>query len=567
MSAGLTSRFPLPRIAAGVALTMVAYGYLIATLISSTQLKQPLTNAVGVFHRLFALHEPIGMLPLLCCALLVYELATRPLSHGGTEPDPSGLFRVGARATGFVMWGLMAAVLVITLIGTHIGMEHLALSLDEFNADFEARILLAGHFRTPVPDEWHRFMTAIKPGYVSWQPADGVWLSSYLPGNALMRAFVARLSGVTWITSPLLATLSVPLIVYVSRRLWPDQRWRAVFSSVALVTSSQFLATSMTAYALSAHLVFNLLFLGLYLQDNPWGKRLAPLVGALALGLHNPFPHALFVVPFLIRLLRDQRFPLLAWWVFAYGVASAGWLAWLLDVKSTDDAASMITLFAVPGLALWVMQGMNLVLLMSWQSPVVALLALTAMFGVKNLKPVERDLVFGILLTFAFYVFFPSDQGHGWGYRYTYSVLGSIALVSTSAVSWLMQATSVRATRRLVLASFAASLLLQVPHRAWEVFSFVQPVAHGMRSLAAVNADVVLVDTDSIWYGLNLVRNDPLFERRPVIAARGGLSAEDEQALRDRYGPRLRVMTTDELVAMGFERVQPMPIGSGQRAP
>ena len=35
----------------------------------------------------------------------------------------------------------------------------------------------------------------------------------------------------------------------------------------------------------------------------------------------------------------------------------------------------------------------------------------------------------GVVLTFAFFSFYPSTQGHGWGYRYVYGMLGNLALL------------------------------------------------------------------------------------------------------------------------------------------
>ena len=78
---------------------------------------------------------------------------------------------------------------------------------------------------------------------------------------------------------------------------------RAWVAAGFLVTSSQFVFTSMTAYAMPAHLAINLLWLYAFLRGDRAGWFAAPLIGVVALGLHNPFPHALFVTPFLVSIL------------------------------------------------------------------------------------------------------------------------------------------------------------------------------------------------------------------------------------------------------------------------
>ncbi len=552
-----TSRFPSPRIAAVVCIGVAAFGLAVSVRLYLAGQHLPLAPSENVFQRLFAGQEPLGLFPLIIFSLLLFELATtrstpslRSGSHFDALPN-------GATLSRSATWVVVALVLGAALFGTYVGMGHVALSMDEYNADFEARILHSGQFRAPVPEEWQRFVEAIKPIFVSWNPTEGTWLSTYLPGYAVIRAAVARTTGVAWVTNPLLAALSIPLIAVVSNQLWPGKHWRAILSVCALATSSQFLAMSVTAYAMSAHLVLNLVFLCLYLRGDRWGIRTAPVVGALALGMHNPFPHALFVAPFLVRLLRQRRFALLTWWLLVYGVASAIYLTWLIDVKPIGDRGGLLSLFAIPGVAQWFLQGMNLVLTLSWQSPIVALMTVTALLRVRCLGEAERDLAYGVFLTFAFYLLFPSTQGHGWGYRYIFGVLGNAVLLFVTALPCLEHATSPRTSRRLIAASFATSILVQLPSRASAIFAFARPFSNSFQTIASMDAEVVLIETDSIWYGRDLIRNDPLFRAGPIIANSRGLSGAETRALDARFGPRVRRLSTNELVTMGLERAVP----------
>ena len=74
-----------------------------------------------------------------------------------------------------------------------------------------------------------------------------------------------------------------------------------------LATSSQVVLTSGSGYTMPAHLLANLLWLWLYLRgDRRRGRSRCSWAGSRS-GLHSPFPHALFVAPFLVRLLRERR--------------------------------------------------------------------------------------------------------------------------------------------------------------------------------------------------------------------------------------------------------------------
>src|SRR5688572_33310947 len=87
--------------------------------------------------------------------------------------------------------------------------------------------------------------------------------------------------------------------------------------------------TGGTGYSMPAHLALNLLWVWLYQRGDARSWGVALVVGVLALGLHNPIPHALFVGPFLIRLVRERRWERLVPALVVYAAGSALWLAWL----------------------------------------------------------------------------------------------------------------------------------------------------------------------------------------------------------------------------------------------
>jgi hypothetical protein len=318
-----------------------------------------------------------------------------------------------------------------------------------------------------------------------------------------------------------------------------------------LATSSQFVLMSMTAYAWAAHLCFNLLWLYLVLREDRLGLATAPWVGALALGLHNPFPHALFAAPFLLRLLRTRRIGWIAYYAAVYGAASLMWYRLMSFSHSQVARGAAVQEFGLPTAQQYFVQGMNFSLLLTWQAPAMALFLVAAFRLIRSLKQAERDLMMGIVLTFAFYFLFPQNQGHGWGYRYFYSVLGSASLLAASATVALGGQTGT-IVRRVVIASSIAALFVQLPLRLVQAERFVRPYAATVDYIGSRPADVVILDSRSAYYGRDLVRNDPFLRARPVTMNLPALQPADVDELVRRYPGRVYLLTVPEMQRLGL---------------
>ena len=133
------------------------------------------------------------------------------------------------------------------------------------------------------------------------------------------------------------------------------------------------------------------------------------------------------------------------------------WLCFLLHARSNVEGKTetVLTLFARPDMATVLLHGMNLSLLFTWHAPVLAILALVVFLRLRRSPPVIVDLALGVVFTLLFFMFFPSTQGHGWGYRYAYQVLGSLALIAADGVPPLASALGVPRARRWVTAGIA----------------------------------------------------------------------------------------------------------------
>jgi hypothetical protein len=540
------------RLAALLVLAACLFGVFAVDFLMGEGFAEAVPKSGNVFFRLYGLHEAPFLWLLAAFAFAVWITARRagaPVAPERIKVIPGALAVLAVAAA--------VAVLVVTLAGTYLIMHSTPLSMDEFAAAFQARIIASGRLTAPVPAEWQPFASALVPHFISYRAAEQVWLSSYLPAYAALRALFSTV-GAEILLNPLLAAISVLSLAGASARLWPGDMRRARIAILYLVTSAQFLLMSMTGYSWAAHLCFNLLWLYLVLRDDRVGLAAAPWVGALALGLHNPFPHALFAAPFLVRLLRTRRTGWIAYYAAIYGGAALAWYRLMAFSHAQVGRGGAIQEFGLPSVEGYFAQGMNLSLLLTWQAPAMALFLVASFLLIRSLKQAERDLMAGIVLSFAFYFVFPNNQGHGWGYRYLYSVMGSAALLAASATVALAGPAGA-VVRRLLVASSVAALFVQLPLRLLQAERFVRPYAATLDYIASRPADVVIVDPNSAYYGRDLIRNDPLSKTRPVTLSLAALKPADVRELVRRYPGRVYLLTVPEMQRLGLTTFGPGP--------
>lgn len=539
-----------------VTLVLAFYSMFVRLQIMAGDLARPRKG--NIFFRLYAMHEQPFLAVLALTAVIAYVvLRTRPPLPAITPArDRTRQLRPTTRSIAVIA----ALVLVVTVGVAHLVMHGLPFSMDEFSADFQSKLFAAGEWRTTVPAAWRPYAGAIVPVFVQYRFDSATWFSMYLPVYALLKApFVA--AGASLLLNPLLAALSVLALGAVARRLWPNEVARPWLAVALLVTSSQFVVTSGTQYSMPAHLCLNLIWLWLYLRGDRWSWAAALVVGALALGLHTPFPHALFVAPFLVRLVRDRRWGRVASAAVAYGIAAALWLTWMRIAQpvASGGTGGLLSVFAFPTPRnLW-LHSINLSLLFTWHTPVFGVLVLAAVIQARQLERTLRDLAWGVLLTLVFFTFFPASQGHGWGYRYAYQVVGSLALLGAAGLEPLLAVVGTRRTQILVVGSLFVTLALELPLRLLQTERFVRPFAAGVDYVTSRHAEVVVVHADSIWYGRDLQRNDPFLRGQPVVVGDEFLTPEGRAYLRQTHPGRVVDVTDAELIGLGMTRWRRRP--------
>lgn len=520
-------------------------------------------SSLNIFFHLFARLEPLPLVALALTAVAAWWLAREGSGVAGdgaaSEAAPSdGTPGAWTTTDQRRLLALCAAVVIGSWAIQQLVMHGLAFSMDEFNTGFQATILARGRVFEPVREAWIGFVPAIKPVFVAWRGSDHTWYSGYIPVYAALRAALSLVHAEAWL-NPLCAGAAVWLVAHLARRLRPDEARAPWVAALLLATSAQFLLTSGSQYTMPAHLAANLAWLALVLRGGPVALGAAALLGGLALGLHNPFPHGLFVIPFFVRWLRERRWARLVGVGAVYLAFAWAWLSWLRMERGGEpgQGGGLLSLFALPGLDGWRLTGMNLVLALDWQVGALALLVIVAFLREDRLSAPERDLAGGVLLTFLFYVLYGSSQGHGWGYRYVYGVLGSLALLAAAAAPVAVEALGAARARAAWRASLAVGAVV-LAVRVAQVERVVGPFAEAVAYVGSRDADVVAVEASAVWYGRDLVRNDAALSR-PVVVNGSMLNGNGWGALRAQYGSRLVLLPADSLVAHGMVRVVPRP--------
>jgi hypothetical protein len=537
-------RAGLERIAALFAL-VVALGPLVVDQLGRPGVLNPGTG-VNTFFEQYRRHEPVFLVLMATFAIAFVVAARRAMPDETTATPWLDVSRWPLRNLALV------AVLVFSLaaVGTSVVMHALPLSMDEYVADFQSRIFASGELRAIVPATWRDFAWALTPVYVAYDPGQHAWSSQYLPVYSALRAIFID-SGADRFVNPALAALSLPLVFACARRLWPEDRSRAWLAVGFLASSSQLLFMSMTGYAMPAHLAVNLLWLYAFLRNDRAGWLAAPVIGAVALGLHNPFPHALFIAPFLLLILLQQRWRWTLYFATVYLVAIAGWYTCARSVQMGGQGSSLLGLFQLPDLRMFAVQGLSLTVALSWQTPMLALALVWSAVAWRSLSVTERALLAGILTSLGFFLLFPSTQGHGWGYRYTFAVLGNMALLGVVGVDAMRRSLGPRLVDRSVVASLALTVVVQWPVRAWQVEHYVRPFAELHEYVAHLDADVVIVDPTTSWYGIDLVRNEPSLNNRPRVMSAFYLRPAERRLLLARFGDRVHLLEPQEIARFG----------------
>ncbi len=477
----------------------------------------------------------------------------------------------------------IGVVALLVALGTRFLVNDTPVSHDEIMSKFDTGIIASGRLMAPIPPEWRSLSWSLKPAFRLPVPGDVAWVSTYLPGNAALRALLGLVFNAALVNAVLVAT-ALAALLGVARQLWPARPDAWFVTVVLAAASSQVLGMGLTPFAMTAHLALNLVWLWLFLRGTTAGHVAAIAVGFWATGLHQLIFHPIFVAPFILQMLFDRRWRLAALYIASYGAIGLFWIVyWQLLLSGHgippatassmgisfffERVASMLAYASWSGPETMVQ---NLLRFAAWQHPMLLVLLVPGIALGWRAGGVLRSLAAGIALTLLTMLILLPFQDIGWGYRYAHGLIGSAALLA--AFGWISLTGSASASERQAAWSVmgvttAVAVLLLLPVHAIQMYAYISPYTRANAAIAATKADAVVIETISVHNGIELVRNDPYLRNRPLVFDIGLLDATTVRELCSRMtvsvfdgaksGP-LGLKAYDPKAHPGYAQVQPI---------
>ncbi len=229
----------------------------------------------------------------------------------------------------------------------------------------------------------------------------------------------------------------------------------------------------------------------------------------------------------------------------------------MAGVASTAERLqAMVDVFSPPTATVVLARAIGVAKVWIWAVPGLIILACYGAVR-SHQNTLCRLLAASALTTLIGYVFFPADQGHGWGYRYFHSAWVALPLLATAAmyrpvgVNRTPQDSRDRRgtifedaeTRSYVGACIVLTLVFGVGFRAWQMQNFIADDLNQLPHYKGTEPRVVILDTRLSFYGADLVQNDPWL-RGNVIRMFSHGATEDQQMMAQYYPTLHRVLPT-----------------------
>ncbi len=474
--------------------------------------------AVANLSAFFLLHEDRW---LLIAQAFVGFLAYRELTD---RANPLQLRR-GVVAASVLL------VIAICYLGHFLILSGYDMSRDEQMAVFDSRVFAMGRRVASLPMLWRDHASALNTMFMAPVVHPIGWISAYLPVNALLRSLIGLVADPA-LTGPLLTGIGALALVNCVRLLWPDDKEATIVALALYLTSGQILLAGMSAYAMPAHLAFNLVWLWLFLLKRYTADCGALLIGFTATGLHQPIFHPLFVAPFFFLLLREKSWARLGLYCMGYAVICAFWLAWpswtyplIAGHQAESAAAAGGYWFKLKQLLLdgdngrWFNMSANLLRFLAWQNLLLLPLAITG--GLLWRNHLIRAMLASILLPVVVMLLIMPYQGHGFGYRYLHGVIGSVILLAV--YGWRSIVAEHSALRLFFLRTTMMTTIFIVPAQFWMAHGLHSAFASVNQRIANSGMDYIIIGEADAPFTADLVLNRPDLSNRPLRLLSEGL--------------------------------------------
>lgn len=419
------------------------------------------------------------------------------------------------------------------------------LSMDEYTVLFQSKVFAAGHLNGRLPAPLLDWLVA--PGFhtlfFNASEATGKIVSAYWPSFALLLAPFTLL-GIPWACNPVLSACAIMAIHRLTLRLFEDTEV-AGLAVLLTIASPVFFADGISYYSMQAHLLANTVYALLLVQPTSRRAFWAGVVGSIALTLHNPVPHMLFSLPWIFWIARSTErrrllVPLVVGYLPLCLLLGFGWFLFAGHLMHegmhvVTNAPPLIRRilwpFALPSATLLLARAIGVAKVCLWAVPGLVVLAV---FGAWKRRRDERCRLFvaSAILTFVGYLFVWSDQGHGWGFRFFHSawmvlpVLAAGTLAGMTTAEESIEPRDREQLRAFVVACALGALLFGVGLRGAQIHRFIANDLSQLPRYTGPGRRIVLVNANDMFYGADLVQNDPWLRGNEVRMLSHGSSAD-----------------------------------------
>lgn len=496
-----------------------------------------------IYYRLLFYNDFTNSLAML--AALLVALAMRPVRNWITH---------AADWVSRHPWQTCAVAFVAMAIAARVVYQGFPLAMDEYAPLLQARIFAHGDIAITYPRELldRMVVPGFQGSFILVNHETGQAMSGYWPGLALLMTPLALFGG-EWLLNPLLGAAGLWLIGDLARQASGSEQARG-WAMLAALACPQYTINATSYYAMTGLLTLNLLFLWLLLRPGWKPTMLAGVVGSIALVMHNPAPHTLFALPCMVWLLsnaerRNRILPLAAGYLPITILLCLGWpvLTSSMGLRPVEVSAAegellaswlgkLQNTFILPNFQILLVRSYAAWKVLIWAAPGLLLTA----FIMRPTSAIQRLLLAALLITFAFYLFFPYDQGHGWGYRYIHPAWSLIPI--TAGVFAVTRGASASA-RGFVSTAVCAGLLATPVFMYTTHGTIAKSIAQEL-PLSSNDPTMVFVAIYPNLYTVDLIRNYPQEAGNVTRMISQGASAD--QALVKALSPTATLLASDQ---------------------
>jgi hypothetical protein len=409
-----------------------------------------------------------------------------------------------------------AATAALLCAGSLLIYRNHPLSMDEYAQYFQSQIFATGRLSGAFPVALLDWLVprGFQNYFFSVSKSTGAVASAYWPSFALLLTPFTAL-GIPWACNPAISAVTLLVAYKLAAEIFGDKE-AAAWVVLLTAASPEFLVNGISFYSMPAHMLMNALFALLLLDPSRTKAILAGFIGSIALTLHNPFPHLLFALPWMVWMLarpngRNLALCLAAGYLPLCLLLGFGWYCYSGHLR--DGLAPTLSVFSLPDRRVLLARAIGIAKIWIWAVPGLMILAAAGAWkGWAN--PALRVLAISAVLTLLGYLFVPVDQGHGWGYRYfhtTWIVLPLLAAcaVTRSRVGPLATTFEDEGSRAFVMSSALLMLIIGGVLRAVQVRDFLISDLAQTPAYQGTERRVELITTKSSFYAADLVQNDP----------------------------------------------------------